>query len=427
MTASAESAAARPASIETRASWGVAVTALGIYTVSFGAPVVTVVALKAIAAELGDSRSVPALAFALAWFGAAVGGLPMGWLAERIGIRPVVALGAVMIAAGLAISTLGSSTLGGEWALYIGHGLFIGLLGNGCINAPLYVYVARWFDRRRGSAMALISSGQYLAGTLWPVLFERGVAALGWRGMMLAYGVCVIALVVPVAALVFRTPPEAALGGAFGGPARSATVLGLRPNVAFGLLCAAGFLCCVPMAMPQGHLVSFCSDLGIAPTHGAAMMSVLLGCAFLSRQFWGFVADRIGGLRTVLAGSVSQIVVMAGFLLTQDEAGLFAVAAMFGLGFSGIIPAYVVAIRELFPAAEAWWRVPKLLLFSGSGMAAGGWLAGLIYDFAGFYTAAFAVGIAFNAAHLVIIGPLVLRLGRAGPARAAASPTSTAD
>src|SRR5215204_2199765 len=212
MTASAESAAARPASIETRASWGVAVTALGIYTVSFGAPVVTVVALKAIAAELGDSRSVPALAFALAWFGAAVGGLPMGWLAERIGIRPVVALGAVMIAAGLAISTLG-----GEWALYIGHGLFIGLLGNGCINAPLYVYVARWFDRRRGSAMALISSGQYLAGTLWPVFFERGIAAFGWRGMMLAYGVCVIALVVPVAAVVFRTPPEAALGGAFGG------------------------------------------------------------------------------------------------------------------------------------------------------------------------------------------------------------------
>jgi MFS family permease len=394
----------------------VAVTALGVYTVSFGAPVVTVVALKAIAAELGDARSVPALAFALAWFGAAVGGVPMGWLAERIGIRPVAALGAVMIAAGLAISTLG-----GAWALYIGHGLFIGLLGNGCINAPLYVYVARWFDRRRGSAMALISSGQYLAGTLWPVFFERGVATLGWRGMMLAYGVFAVAVIVPVAGLVFRSPPESSLDDAFAGPARSPTVLGLHPNAAFGLFCAAGFLCCVPMAIPQGHLVSFCTDLGIVPSHGAAMMSVLLGCAFLSRQFWGLVADRIGGLPTVLAGSVSQIVAMIGFLLTQDEAGLFVVAAMFGMGFSGIIPAYVVAIRELFPAAEAWWRVPKLLLFSGSGMAAGGWLAGLIYDLAGFYTAAFAVGIAFNAAHLVIVGPLVLRLRRAAPGRAIAA------
>ena len=412
MTAStAESAAARPDSIETRASWVVALAALGIYTVSFGAPVVTVVALKPIAEELGDARSIPAAAAALAWFGAAVGGVPMGWLAERIGIRAVVMFGAVMIAAGLAISTMG-----GPMALYIGHGLFIGLLGNACINAPLYVYVARWFDRRRGSAMALISSGQYLAGTLWPVFFERGIAALGWRGMMLVYGVFAVAVIVPVVAAVFRTPPEDAAGPALAaGPAHAGTVLGLRPNVTFGLLCAAGFLCCVPMAMPQGHLVAFCTDLGIAPTHGAAMLSLLLGCAFLSRQFWGLVADRIGGLRTVLAGSVAQIVAMTGFLLTQDEAGLFAVSAMFGLGFAGIIPAYVVAIRELFPAAEASWRVPTMLLFSGSGMAAGGWLAGLIYDYAGFYLVAFAVGILVNLAHIILVGPLVVRLGRAAP------------
>ncbi len=397
--------------METRASWVVALAALGIYTVGFGAPVVTVVALKLIAVDMGDARSVPALAFALAWFGAAVGGVPMGWLSERIGIRPVVVFGAVMVAVGLAISTLG-----GPIALYIGHGVFIGLLGNACINAPLYVYVARWFDRRRGSAMALISSGQYLAGTLWPVLFERGIAALGWQSAMLVYGVFAVLLIIPAALVVFRPAPDTGPGDAASpGPTRGDAVLGLRPNVAMGLLCAAGFLCCVPMAMPQGHLVAFCSDLGIAATHGAAMMSVLLGCAFLSRQFWGLVTDRIGGLRTVLAGSVCQITAMTGFLLTQNEAGLFAVAAAFGLGFSGIIPAYVVAIRDLFPAREASWRVPTLLLFSGSGMAAGGWLAGLIYDFAGFYGAAFAVGIAFNLAHIIVVGPLVLRQALAAP------------
>ncbi len=158
--------------------------------------------------------------------------------------------------------------------------------------------------------------------------------------------------------------------------------------------------------------MALCSDLGISQTHGAAMLSLLLGCAFLGRQFWGLVTDRIGGLRTVLAGSLCQVAAMIGFLLTQDEAGLFAVAAIFGLGFGGIIPAYVVAIRELFPAAEAAWRVPTLLMFSGSGMAAGGWLAGLIYDQAGFYAAAFAAGIMFNLAHLAVIGPLVWRQGR---------------
>ncbi len=161
--------------------------------------------------------------------------------------------------------------------------------------------------------------------------------------------------------------------------------------------------------MPQSHLVAFCSDLDIPAAHGAMMLSVLLACAFLSRQFWGAVADRIGGLRTVLAGSVCQLAAMTGFLLTQNEAGLFAVAAMFGLGFSGMVPAYVLAVRELFPASEASWRVPTVLLFSGSGMAVGGWLAGAIYDHAGFYAAAFAVGILFNLLNTIVVGALVAR------------------
>jgi MFS family permease len=415
MTISAidDRAEAHPASVETGASWVVALTALGIYTLSYGAPTITVVALKPIAAELGGARSVPALAFSLAWLGAAAGGIAMGWLAERVGVRWTVMLGAVMIGLGLVISTLG-----GQTALFVGHGLFIGLLGNAGINAPLYVYVARWFDRRRGMAVALISSGQYMAGTLWPVFFERGIALLGWRHTMLVYAVFEIAVIVPVAALVFGPAPAG--GGTTTSAARghAGPVLGLRPRTVQIMLCTAGFLCCAPMAMPQAHLVALCSDLGLPATHGAAMLSLLLGCALCSRIFWGFVADRIGGLRTVLAGSVCQITAMTGFLLTQDEAGLFAVAAVFGLGFAGIIPAYIVAIRELFPAAEASWRIPTLLLFSGAGMAAGGWLAGAIYDYAGFYGAAFATGIGLNLGHLAIVGTLVLRRRRLGLALA---------
>jgi MFS family permease len=397
--------AQRRTSIESRASWTVALTALGVYSVSFGAPTITVVALKPIAAEFGGARSVPALAYSLAWFGSALGGIAMGWLAEHIGVRWTVMLGALMIGAGLAVSTAG-----GPVTLWIGHGILIGLLGNAGINAPLYVYVTRWFDRRRGTAVALISSGQYVAGTLWPTLFERAIANLGWRETMLVYAVFEIAVILPAAALMFGPAPEPRTGaGDAAGPISGEPVLGLRPQVALGLLCIAGFLCCVPMAMPQSHLVAFCSDLGIPAAHGAAMLSLLLGCAFLSRQFWGAVADRIGGLRTVLAGSVCQIAAMAGFLLTQDEAGLFAVAAAFGLGFAGIVPAYVLAVREVFPAAEASWRVPTVLLFSGSGMAAGGWLAGAIYDYAGFYAAAFGLGMLLNLGNAVILGALVWR------------------
>lgn len=401
-------AAAAAATIETRRSWLVAVTALAILAVSLGAPMITVVALKPIAAEFGNARSVPALSYSLAWLGSAVGGIAMGRVAERVGVRWTVMFGALMIGAGLVLSSLG-----GRLSFYIGHGVLMGLFGNAGINAPLYVYVARWFDRRRGTALALIASGQAAAGTIWAPLFGHAIGWFGWRHTMQLYALFALAVIPPAAFLVFRALPRAAgPGGLRPEPAAGSMVLGLRSRTALGLLCLASFLCCVPMAMPQGHLVAFCSDVGIPVTRGATMLSALLACAFIGRQFWGFVADRIGGLRTVLAGSACQAVAMVGFLLTQNEAGLFAVAAVFGLGFSGIVPAYVLAVRELFPAAEASWRIPTVLLFSGSGMAAGGWLAGAIYDWAGFYAPAFAAGIVFNLVNLLVVGTLVFRQSR---------------
>jgi MFS family permease len=397
------SASPVPATIETRRSWIVCLTALGIAAVSFAAPTVTVVGLTSIAAEFGGERSIPALSYSLAWLGASFGGIPMGRAAERFGVRTTVIFGAAMIAVGLVVAQSG-----GRLTLLVGYGLFVGLLGNSGINAPLYIYVTRWFDRRRGTALALLASGSSISAAIWAPIFAVAEAHVGWRHTMLGFAAMEVILILPAAAFALGPAPETAgVEADRHGPRPGAPVLGLKPGVVLGGLCIAGFLCCVPMAMPQGHLVALCSDAGIPPSQGAAMLSLLLGCAFVSRQFWGYVADRIGGLRTVLAGSACQITAMIGFLLTQDEAGLFTVAAWFGLGFSGIIPAYVLAIRELFPAREASWRVPSVLLFSGSGMAFGGWLAGAIYDRVGFYAAAFAVGILFNLAHLIVVGTLV--------------------
>jgi MFS family permease len=401
------------ASIESSASWVVAFAALAIMSLSYGAPLVAVVGLKPIAADLGSARSVPALAYSLAWLGSAVGGIAMGRIAERIGVRCTASFGAAMIAIGLVVSTGGA-----PWQLYLGHGLLMGLLGNAGINAPLYVYVSHWFDRRRGTALALISSGQYVAGTIWPPLFERAIAALGWQRTMMLFAILAIVAILPLT-LLLRRPPRAAAGSRGGAVGRSTTaVLGWRPGLVLSLLALAAFTCCVPMAMPQGHLVALCSDHGITPARGAAMLSLLLGTAFLSRQFWGWISDRIGGLRTVLAASLCQAAALTALTLTQDETGLFFASAAFGFGFSGIIPAYVLAIRELFPAAEAAWRVPILLMCSGSGMAAGVWLAGAIYDRYGFYAPALAAGIAFNLLNLTLVGTLVLRQ-RQRPLRAA--------
>jgi MFS family permease len=372
---------------------------------SFGAPWITAVGLKAIAAEMGGARSVPALANSLAWFGTGVGGILMGRLAERFGIRWTVIFGSCMICVGLAISTLGQ-----PWQLYVGHGLFIGLLGNSGLNAPLYVYVSRWFDRRRGSALALISSGGYLAGFVWPMLFERGIAHLGWRSTMLIYALLQLIVIVPIALMYLRTPPEAAhAGAAVRDDGAKPSVLGWNPNLVFALLSLASFLCCVTMSMPQAHLVALCSDYGISASMGALMLSVLLGAGIISRQIWGFIADRVGGLLTALMSSVMQAAAMVGFLSTQDELGLFTVSIAFGLGFSALIPAYVLIVRELFPLTDAHWRVPTLLFMSGTGMATGGWLAGYIYDLWGFYAPAFATGVAFNLANLAILALLTVR------------------
>jgi MFS family permease len=312
-----------------------------------------------------------------------------------------------MIGVGLCVSTLGAGL-----PLWIGHGFFMGLIGNAGLNAPLYIYVSRWFDRRRGSALALISSGSYIAGAVWPTIFERAIAAYGWQSAMLAYAAVEVVVIIPLAAIFFRAPPES-VGAATGGHIlHKASVLGLRPNTMFAMMAAAAFLCCVPMAMPQGHIVAFCSDLGIPQTHGAAMLSLILGTAFVTRQLWGVISDRIGGLLTVLLGSAVQAAAMIAFLLTQDEIGLFTVSAIYGLGFAGIIPAYVLAIREFFPARDASWRIPSLLLFSGGGMAAGGWIAGVLYDHFGYYLPAFTTGIVFNLANLVLVGTLVFRQHR---------------
>jgi MFS family permease len=400
-------------SIETRKSWAIAFATLTMLALAAGGPMTVVIGLVPISETLGSGRSLPSLATSLAYLGTGVGGVLCGLLAGRFGQRAVAIMGGVAIFAGLAIASLAE-----RWSLLLGIGVGVGLFGNGALFPPMLAYVSLWFDRRRGTALALVSSGQYIAGFVWPTVFERTIASIGWQSTMLLYGAAASAIIVTLAALVLRPPPMqmGGLGGIRSVP--GARVLGMAPNTALALMAAGSFLCCVPMAMPAAHLVAFCGDLGIATSRGAAMLSVLLLAAFLSRQFWGWLSDRIGGLWTVLLGGLAQTLGMLGFLATQDEAGLFFAAAAYGLGFAGLVPAYVLAVREHFPALEVTWRVPALLLCSLSGMAFGAWLAGVIYDGVGFYAAAWWVGIAFNLAQMALVGALIARMPRGAAAPA---------
>src|SRR5260370_6097478 len=326
--AAADGSALKRGSIESRDSWKAAWVTLAILSISFGAPLLIVVGMKPMQEALGTERSVLALAGALVWVGTGAGGVLMGWLADRIGVRATVAIAASMMAAGLALSSLGPI-----WTLYVGQGLMVGLLGNGGIYAPLLVYVSRWFDRRRGTAIALISSGQYIAGVVWPTLFERGIAELGWQPVMRTYAVVVLLAILPATLLLKPAPIAAPPPHPRPAAKPGNRVPRMHPDLVQPLLCITRFLCCVPMAIPSAHLVAFCSGIGINPTHSAIMLSVVLAAAFLARQAWGALADRIGGLRTVLVGSAFQAVAIPPFLLMPDQVALFPLAPPFRFAF----------------------------------------------------------------------------------------------
>jgi MFS family permease len=386
--------------VDGRAAWIVAVAAVTILTLSYGAPLIAVVAMKTIASELGTERSGAAAASALVYLGASVGGIVAGWLAGHLGVRRIVIFGGVMMGAGLVLA--GS---GGLFELYAGHGILMGLFGNAFMFTPLLTYVSRWFERRRGSAVALISSGQSIAGALWPSLITLSMEAIGWRSTMLYYGVF-LAVATVILTVIFLHPPPAA-------PALTAAtartgagpnkVLGLSPNLVTALLAVAILFCCIPMGMPINHVVAYCGDLGFTQQYGAAMLSLLLGTAFFARQFWGWLCDRVGGLQTLVWASLAQMTAMTGYLMFKDGTLLFFVSAAFGFGQAGLVPAYVIVVRQHFSLKEANWRIPTVLFGGTLGMAVGGYGAGLIFDWTASYMPAFATGLAFNVLNFAIL------------------------
>ncbi len=402
--------------LDGRAAWTVAVAAVTILTLSYGAPLIAVVAMTTIAAELGTPRSGAAAAGALVYLGASVGGILAGWLAGKLGVRRIVAFGAVMTSAGLMLSASG-----GVLELYTGHGVLMGLFGNAFMFTPLLTYVSRWFERRRGSAVALISSGQSIAGALWPFLITLSIEAIGWRHTMLYYGAFLGVAVIALTAIFLHPPPAmpAPTAASARGGERAGQVLGLPANLVMVLLAVAILFCCIPMAMPINHVVAYCGDLGFSAQYGAAMLSLLLGTAFFARQFWGWLCDRIGGLQTLVWASLAQMTALTGFALIQDGHVLFAVAVAFGFGQAGLVPAYVIVVRTHYSLQEANWRIPTVLFGGTLGMAVGGWGAGLIFDWTASYLPAFSVGLAFNALNFAILLFLFSRHGtRPRPAMA---------
>ncbi len=390
--------------VESPFAWfrlGVAVLLGSIGTVGmWSVPVV----LPALQASFGAARAEASLPFTLAMLGFAFGGVLMGRLCDRFGIAVPVASGAVALGVGYLGAALAPSLL-----LFACMHVLIGL-GASATFGPIMADASQWFSRRRGIAVALAASGNYLGGTIWPPVMQHFVATEGWRATYLGVAAFCLITMLPLAAVLLPRPPEAKPSASHGIAAGSAT-LGLSPAALQVLLCVAGLACCVAMSMPQVHIVAYCGDLGYGVARGAEMLSVMLGFGLVSRIGSGAVADRIGGAPTLLLGSALQGLALFLYLLFDGLASLFVISALFGLFQGGIVPMYAVMVREYFPLREAGMRLGLVLMATLIGMAVGGWMSGMIFDFTGSYRAAFMNGLIWNLLNIGIVLWLLMRPG----------------
>ena len=371
-----------------------------IVTLGSSSMYVVAVVLPAVQLEFGVSRADASLPYTVMMLGLGIGGIYMGRWADRKGVHVPLFWGGLGVGSGFILAGLSQNI----WLFALAHCVLLGMFGASSTFAPLLADTSLWWNKRRGIAVAICASGNYVAGTVWPALAQRGVETWGWRSTYMALGVVCGLGMVGLSFFMRQRPPLLAApvaGRASDGV--SQRPFGLRLSHAQALLCVAGVACCVAMAMPQVHIVAYCSDLGFGAARGAEMLSLMLACGIASRLISGMICDRIGGLRTLLLGSILQGVALLMFLFFDGLVSLYVISAMFGLFQGGIVPSYAIIVREHFPAKEAGARTGTIIMATLVGMALGGWLSGKIFDVTGSYHAAFINGIAWNALNFGIV------------------------
>jgi MFS family permease len=400
--------------VESASAWRRLLVTLALSTIGGVGMWSVVVALPAVQTEFGVARAAASLPYTLTMIAFGLAGIAMGRLSDRYGVMLPVMLGTVLLALGFVAAGVASSLAG----FTLAQGLLIGA-GSSATFAPLLAHTSLWFVRRRGLAVAIFASGNYLAGTIWPPIVEHFIRTAGWRPTYAGIGIFCAATMAPLGLLLRKKPPASdGTGGFVTARTRSPESLGLSPNALQTLLVVAGIACCVAMSMPQVHLVAYCSDLGYGPARGAQMLSLMLACGIVSRIVFGSICDRIGGLRTLLLGSILQGTALVLFLPFDGLVSLYLISALFGLFQGGIVPSYAIIVREFFDRAEAGARVALVITATLFGMALGGWMSGAIFDLTGSYRAAFVNGIAWNIVNVSIATWLLRRsIGRFALAR----------
>lgn len=361
-----------------------------------------VVILPAVQADFGVLRADATLPYTLTMLGFGIGGISMGKLADRYGIVIPMLIGTVSLSVGYVLSGIAPNLF-----LFALTHLLIGI-GASVTFAPMMADLSHWFTKQRGIAVAIAASGNYVAGAIWPPIVQYSTATMGWRPTQIWIGVFVLGAILPLTLVFRRRIALAEVVSANAAAAGARNALGLSSTALMVILSVAGIACCVAMSMPQVHIVAYCGDLGYGAARGAEMLSLMLAFGIVSRVASGFVADRIGGVGTLLIGSFLQGVALFLYLFFDGLASLYMISILFGLFQGGIVPMYAVIVREYFPPQEAGVRVGIVIFSTIIGMAFGGWISGAIFDYTGSYHAAFANGLVWNLFNVAIAAWLLL-------------------
>ena len=396
------SAARAVPGVDSPYAWRLAVVSAFCIALGGGSIYLPVVGLKEIAADFGNQRSVPSMAYMLGFWGMGVGGVFMGWLADRTSPRVPLLIAGICIAAGGWIATRqwgGAS----EWILYLGYMLPLGLLGNSGTFTPAMNNVQGWFDKKRSTAVAIISVGPAFSGFIWPQVYRVLLPEIGWRDTLVAYGLIAGVLLVLCALYIKPSPVWGAAGGTR--PAENKD-LPLPSAMIMTLLSAAGLCCCIAMAIPFVHMVAFCGDLGFAAARGTEAVSLVLLTAVAATFAMGRLSDHIGPLRVSLLCAVIQIASLVGFLFVTSLTGIYTLSVIHGIPYIAIVQGYALILRRLYGPGILGWRLGVVMLFAMGGMALGGWLGGAIFDKTLSYRSAFQAALAFNLLNLMLLSLL---------------------
>ncbi len=357
--------------------------------------------------DFGVDRSAASLPYTLMMCSLAFSTIALGRMTDRFGILLPLIISAVTIGAGFVLAGYAPNL-----AVFTAAHVLIGI-GAGTGFGPMMADISHWFVKRRGLAVVIVASGNYLAGTIWPLLMSLTIPLIGWRTTYAGIGIIVAALVLPLALAMRRRPSAAAYEQAEAATEAARADVGISPRLLLVLLIAAGFSCCVAMSMPQVHLVAYCGDLGYGVARGAEMLSLMMLLGIISRIGSGFVADVIGGTPTLMIGSFMQGVALLLYLYFNGLESLFVVSGIFGLFQGGIVPMYAVICRELLPPRRAGAAIGLVVSATILGMAFGGYFSGVVFDLTSSYRVAFLNGVLWNAFNFAIVSWLFWR-GRRG-------------